>query len=148
LNHRKRYAGEMVTRVVISFVVVILLSGCGSNSVSGGSSKTSAAESTKPSTTETLSFKESCREATRLIGRTTDVTISYGSSEGGSSLADLSGISISFGELAQKTEEGTLKTAILSLQESTQKMSNEDTYFEGSTVYLAEIVPLLTACAG
>jgi hypothetical protein len=135
----------MVARLLTSCLFVILLSGCGSNSSSEEASNSSAGE---PSTNETLSFKESCREATRLIGRTTDVTISYGSSEGGSSLADLSGISISFGELAQKTEEGTLKTAILSLQESTQKMSNEDTYFEGSTVYLAEIVPLLTACAG
>ena len=42
---------------------------------------------------------------------------------------------------------GSLKTAILSLQESTQKMSSEETYFEGSIVYLTEITPLLTDCA-
>jgi hypothetical protein len=82
-----------------------------------------------------------------LIGKTTDITISYGTSEGSNSLSALSGIALSFGELAEKTEEGSLKTAILSLQEGTQKMSNEDTYFEGSTLYLTEITPLLTECA-
>jgi hypothetical protein len=131
----------------MSCLVVILLSGCGNNSVGDGDSSSSASESTETSTTETLSFKESCREATRLIGKTTDITISYGTSDGNNSLAALSGIALSFGELAEKTEEGSLKTAILSLQESTQKMSSEDTYFEGSIVYLTEITPLLTDCA-
>jgi hypothetical protein len=125
-------------------LVVILLSGCGSNSNGEEASNSSAGA---PSTTETISFKESCREATRLIGKTTDITISYGTSDGNDSLAALSGIALSFGELAEKTEEGSLKTAILSLQESTQKMSSEDTYFEGSIVYLTEITPLLTDCA-
>ena len=134
----------MVARLLTSCLVVILLSGCGSNSSSEEASNSSAGE---PSTTETLSFKESCREATRLIGKTTDITISYGTSEGSNSLSALSGIALSFGELAEKTEEGSLKTAILSLQEGTQKMSNEDTYFEGSTLYLTEITPLLTECA-
>ena len=137
----------MVARLLMSCLIVILLSGCGSNSVGDGASSSSAGESTEPSTTETLSFKESCREATRLIGKTTDITISYGTSDGNNSLAALSGIALSFGELAEKTEEGSLKTAILSLQESTQKMSSEDTYFEGSIVYLTEITPLLTDCA-
>jgi hypothetical protein len=127
----------------MSCLVVILLSGCGNDSASSSS----AAESTKPSTTETLSFKESCREASRLIGKTTDITLSYGTSGGSNSLSALSGIAVSFGELANKTEEGTLKTAILSLQESTQKMSSEDTYFEGSMVYITELTPLLTECA-
>jgi hypothetical protein len=134
----------MVARLLTSCLVVILLSGCGSNSSSEEASNSSAGE---PSTTKTLSFKESCREATRLIGKTTDITISYGTSEGSNSLSALSGIALSFGELAEKTEEGCLKTAILSLQEGTQKMSNEDTYFEGSTLYLTEITPLLTECA-
>lgn len=128
----------------MSCLIVILLSGCGSNSNSEEASNSSAGEA---STTETISFKESCREATRLIGKTTDITISYGTSDGKDSLAALSGIALSFGELAEKTEEGSLKTAILSLQESTQKMSNEETYFEGSIVYLTEITPLLTDCA-
>jgi hypothetical protein len=128
-------------------LVVILLSGCGNNSVGAGASSSSAGGATEPSTTETLSFKDSCREATRLIGKITDITISYGTSEGSNPLAALSGVALSFGELAEKTEEGSLKTAILSLQESTQKMSNEDTYFEGSAVYLTEITPLLTECA-
>ena len=134
----------MVARLLMSCLVVILLSGCGSNSNSEEASNSSAGEA---STTETISFKESCREATRLIGKTTDITISYGTSDGKDSLAALSGIALSFGELAEKTEEGSLKTAILSLQESTQKMSSEDTYFEGSIVYLTEITPLLTDCA-
>ncbi len=134
----------MVARLLISCLVVILLSGCGSNLNSEEASNSSAGE---PSTTETISFKESCREATRLIGKTTDITISYGTSDGKDSLAALSGIALSFGELAEKTEEGSLKTAILSLQESTQKMSSEETYFEGSIVYLTEITPLLTDCA-
>lgn len=134
----------MVARLLMSCLIVILLSGCGSNSNSEEASNSSAGEA---STTETISFKESCREATRLIGKTTDITISYGTSDGKDSLAALSGIALSFGELAEKTEEGSLKTAILSLQESTQKMSNEETYFEGSIVYLTEITPLLTDCA-
>ena len=137
----------MVTRLLTSCLVVILLSGCGNNSVGEEASSLSPGNPTKPSATETLSFKESCREATRLIGKTTDITISYGTSDGKNSLAALSGIALSFGELAEKTEEGSLKTAILSLQESTQKMSSEDTYFEGSIVYLTEITPLLTDCA-
>ena len=134
----------MVARLLISCLVVILLSGCGSNSNGEEASNSSAGA---PSTTETISFKESCREATRLIGKITDITISWGSSEGNGSLSALSGVALSFGELAEKTEEGTLKSAILSLQEATQKMSNEDTYFEGSAVYLTEITPLLTECA-
>ena len=134
----------MVARLLISCLIVILLSGCGSNSNSEEASNSSAGEA---STTETISFKESCREATRLIGKTTDITMSYGTSDGNDSLAALSGIALSFGELAEKTEEGSLKTAILSLQESTQKMSSEETYFEGSIVYLTEITPLLTDCA-
>ena len=137
----------MVIRLVMSCLVVILLSGCGNDSAGDAASSSSAGESTEYSTNETLSFKESCREATRLIGKTTDITISYGTSEGKDSLAALSGIALSFGELAEKTEEGSLKTAILLLQESTQKMSSEETYFEGSIVYLTEITPLLTDCA-
>ena len=133
--------------LLMFYLVVVLLSGCGNNSVGDGASSSSASESTEPSATETLSFKESCREATRLIGKVTDITISYGTSEGSNPLTALSGVALSFGELAEKTEEGSLKTAILSLQESTQKMSNEDTYFEGSAVYLTEITPLLTDCA-
>jgi len=128
-------------------LVVVLLSGCGNDSADDAASSSSASDSTESSTIETLSFKESCREATRLIGKVTDITISYGTSEGSNPLTALSGVALSFGELAEKTEEGSLKTAILSLQESTQKMSNEDTYFEGSTVYLTEITPLLTECA-
>lgn len=139
------YAREMVARLLLSCLVVILLSGCGSSSNGVEASNSSAGE---PSTTETISFKESCREATRLIGKITDITISYGTSDGNNSLSALSGVALSFGDLAKKTEEGTLKSAIISLQASTQKMSDEDTYFEGSTVYLAEIVPLLTECAG
>ena len=137
----------MITRLLTSCLVVILLSGCGKNSVGEEASSPSAGNPTKPSATETFSFKESCREATRLIGKITDITISYGTSGGNDSLGALSGVALSFGELAEKTEEGTIKSAILSLQEATQKMSNEDTYFEGSTVYLTEITPLLTECA-
>lgn len=73
--------------------------------------------------------------------------MSYGTSEGDKSLGALSGVALSFGELAKKTEDSALKSSILLLQEATQKMSNEDTYFEGSTVYLTEITPLLTDCA-
>lgn len=133
--------------LLMSYLFVVLLSGCGNDSAGDAASSSSATESTESSTTETLSFKESCREATRLIGKVTDITISYGTSEGSNPLAALSDVALSFGELAEKTEEGTIKSAILSLQEATQKMSNEDTYFEGSTVYLTEITPLLTECA-
>jgi hypothetical protein len=133
--------------LLTSCLVVVLLSGCGNDSAGDAASSSSAAESTESPTTETLSFKESCREATRLIGKITDITISYGTSGGDDSLGALSDVALSFGDLAEKTEEGTIKSAILSLQEATQKMSNEDTYFEGSTVYLTEITPLLTECA-
>ena len=133
--------------LLMSCLVVILLSGCGNDSAGDAALSASASESAEPSTTETLSFKESCREATRLIGKITDITLSYGTSGGNDSLSALTGVALSFGELAEKTEEDTLKSAIFSLQEATQKMSNEDTYFEGSTVYLTEITPLLTECA-
>jgi hypothetical protein len=81
-----------------------------------------------------------------LIGKTTD-TLSYGTSEGNASLDALSGVAHSFGELAKKTEDSALKSSILLLQEGTQKMSNEETYFEGFAVYLTEISSLITVCA-
>ena len=137
----------MRIRFLTSCLLVILLSGCSSSSIGEGASKSSTGESKEASPSETLSFKESCREAVRLIGRTTDLTLSWGAPESNESLAALAGVALSFGELAEKTEDPEFKTSILSLQESLEKMSVEETYFEGSSVYLAELTPLLIKCS-
>jgi protein involved in sex pheromone biosynthesis len=125
----------MKTLAIASLALALALSGCGSQ---GGSTS-------KNSSTQFDSKRDTCREITRLIGKSTDIMNKYNNGES-VSLSDLTGVAFSMGQVAKKTNAPELKSAALALQEGLNSMADEATFFEGMQLYLGEILPITTTC--
>jgi len=94
-----------------------------------------------------LSSDEACREAIRLMGKGTDVFMkSINDPEG--SRANLITLAFEFGQLIKKADDKSLKTILVQMQSGLKTMSNNQTYFEGSSIYSQQILPLTTKCYG
>lgn len=90
-----------------------------------------------------LSKTESCREALRLMGKTTDQIMS----KVGESSINLIGVAQEFRNLALNTEDQTLSASIDRISQSLKKMSSDATFFEGNSMYLAEITTITGKCS-
>lgn len=97
--------------------------------------------------TDSLSDKEACQEAMRLMGKGTDVFMKAVSDPEGAS-ANLTALAFEFGRLIEKTTDKSLKTILVQMQSGLKTMSNEATFFEGNSIYSNQITPLTQKCYG
>ena len=119
---------------VVSVTFMLALSGCsGSNSSTAGQ----------------ISQAESCREALRLMGKTTDqMTNPTTKAEySGETTLNLIGVAQEFRNLSLKTENEALKASLDRISQALKKMSSDSTFFEGNSMYLAEISTITGKCS-
>jgi hypothetical protein len=118
----------------LALTAPLLLTGCsGSNS----------------SSIEQISRGESCREALRLMGKTTDqMTNPTTKAEyTGETTLNLIGVAQEFKNLSLKTDSDAVRASLDRISQALKKMSSGATFFEGNSMYLAEIATITKECS-
>lgn len=99
------------------------------------------------SNSNVLSADKACQEAMRLMGKGTDLfTRAVGNPEG--IKANLTTLAFEFGQLIPKTEDKALKAILVQMQSGLKTMTNDETFFEGNSIYSQQIPILTNRCYG
>lgn len=123
---------KFFTLASLSLVASLSITGCASGE---------SAQKVETPITKKLSRVEACRELLRLVGKTTDQL------QGSNVSLGLSEIAREFNDLAEKTDDQSLKEAFRRFSDSLKKMSNESTFFEGQMTYLNELGSMVSECS-
>ena len=108
-----------------------------------GCSSAESPQNSEPQVSKNLTKVEVCREAFRLLGKTTDEF-----QENLSSFTyNFNGLSSEFSLLASKTADKNLAGSLNVFSDSLIKMSQESTFFEGNSMYLNELTVLSKECS-
>lgn len=118
----------------VSFCLVIASTGCSTDDTFMG---------------DKISKSESCREATRLIGKTTDQLLNPTTKAeySGKTTINLIGVAQEFRNLSFNTDNKELSLILIRISDALKKLSNDETFFEGNSMYLAEIASITRVCS-